>query len=292
MRTGKERPPGAARRTVALAAGVGILLAVTAAVWMTRPSLAGLVDDDLDAAPGRESSAYRAPSRDDARDVANYVETLLRADGAPPPPPAGWRLTELDGVLVVAPVGRARDRGWGTYAVRPGGRPLDVQVPHPRSDRRTEEMGLALFQATQARLLMVAGAHRTAGGGDADVAHRSDTVFAAVSSDVVDEDTVVVQLHGFAPDQHDAPSDVIVSSGTREGSRLVRRIIRALDDAALDACVYGDGCDVLGGTRNVQAEAAREAGAQFLHVEVSARVRDDDDRRDLLVRTLGAALLR
>jgi hypothetical protein len=57
-----------------------------------------------------------------------------------------------------------------------------VEVPHPGSDRHTERLGLALFRALPRAALLIAGAHRRAAQGAADVAHQSDSMFHALAT--------------------------------------------------------------------------------------------------------------
>lgn len=52
----------------------------------------------------------------------------------------------------------------------------------------------------------------------------------------------------------------------------------------------GERCSRLAGTGNVQAAQARALGAEFAHVEVSDRVRDEGQRSEELVRVLSGAV--
>jgi hypothetical protein len=276
---------------------VGAVL-VTAGCGTPERSLGPLVDEAVQAGPGRGSPEYRPPSDDQARAVALSMAGL--AAGADlEAPPDGYRLAEVPGeaedvLVALEEVPQSgRTRGSGLYVVRAGGgSDLVVQVPHPVADAGTEALGARLFDVAAADVLMVAGAHRTAGGGSADVANVPGSVFTAVSDAVVGPGSVVLQVHGFAAENHpDSYGDAVLSTTVDEPSALVERLAEGLRDAGFDVCVYdGQRCDRLAGTRNVQAEQARAVGAEFVHLEVSDRARRDPDRQERLVATLAAGV--
>jgi hypothetical protein len=163
-----------------------------------------------------------------------------------------------------------------------------VEVPHPKSDARSEEIGLALFRQQAGGLLMVAGAHRRAGNGAADVAHRTDSIFDGLANALAQRKLAQVQLHGF--DDDSAPDhDVVLSTGTDKSGAAARRVADAIDAAGFALCrAWDQSCAKLEGTQNVQAHTAADVGVTFLHVEVSRTVRDDLARRAELVRALTA----
>jgi hypothetical protein len=183
----------------------------------------------------------------------------------------------------------SKGRGWGLVV-------LDlsttlrrvVEVPHPKSDARSEEVGLALFDQQPGGLLMVAGAHRRAGNGAADVAHRTDSIFDALANALAQRGLAQVQLHGF--DDNSAPGhDVVLSTGTGVSGAAAHRVGDAIEAAGFALCrAWDQSCAKLEGTQNVQAHAAADIGSTFLHVEVSRTVRDDAARRAKLVRALTA----
>lgn len=257
-------------------------------------TLPALVEQTDRAGPGRDSPDYGPPTPAEASAVAVAVTELMA--GHDTAAPAGYRLTAVDDQPLTALVEVPRSGrvpGNGMYVARPGGRAgTVVQVPHPVADTHTEELGAELFVLARADVFMLAGAHRTAGGGSADVAHRADSTFAAVDEKVVGPDSVVVQLHGFAEDDHsDAYGDVVLSSTVDEPTPLVRTLGAALADAGYSTCVYdGEHCGGLAGTRNVQAEHARSVGAEFIHLEVADGVREDPVRRTNMMRIVADVL--
>ncbi len=277
----------------------GPVTAVAAAVLLTACSsparLDCVVTGIVDAGPGRDSPAYRSPEPLVAPAVALAVLALLSGADAPALPDRVTVLGTLDAddrpVRVVTGDAEA---GLGVYAVREAaGAPatLVVEVPHPRADRWTEGLGVELFSALDADALLVAGAHRTAGSGSADVAHQPASAFAAVDRAIVGTGTVVVQVHGFDASWHRGSADVVLSSTDPTPGTVVEELADALEDSGFDTCVYdGERCDALAGTRNAQAAHARAVGATFVHLELAADLREAGPAREEVVEALTETL--
>jgi hypothetical protein len=255
----------------------------------------------LDAGPGRDSSAYRPLDETGSQRLAEAVRAGLDGADDPPLPEGTAVLQGVDGadqpILIVAEdVDGGELRGLGLYAVRAGaGAPPDlvVEVPHPRADRWTEELGQELFTALEAEALFVAGAHRSADDGAADVAHEATSTFAAVDRAVVGRGTVVLQVHGFDDSAHEGPAQVVLSSAESTPAPMIRDLERALEDAGIDTCVYdGRRCRTLAGTTNVEAAHARDVGATFVHLELAPDLRKSGPERDELVDALTEVLAR
>ncbi|MFF0188684.1 hypothetical protein [Streptomyces sp. NPDC005244] len=224
--------------------------------------------------------AFRPPSRTERETVADGVGLLL--DGHREQ--AEQRLAEVDfAVRTIADSSTGRrfaevydrvdqgpaPRGWGRalvdleHPVR-----WSVQVPHPVADQDTELLGVRVLRGAPGGLLVIAGAHRKSGEGNAsDVAHRRDTVFHTICAELVRRQVPGVQLHGFA--EKSAPRyDVIASTGAGEdGLTAGRRLADALGDRGFAVCrAWARSCP-LAGRDNVQGRAAADAGVPFLHVE-------------------------
>lgn len=179
-------------------------------------------------------------------------------------------------LVVLEERGKESRRGWGVYVHAPGSTSrLVVEVPHPSSDLRTVDHGVELFRRSGGRALLVAGAHRDAGGaGEADVARQRETLFHRLHAATVTPTSVVYQTHGFADDTSPG-HDVVVSTGARP-TEMARELTRRLEAASFDTCLFDiDRCRELGATTNVQGRHTRAAGAAFLHVELARRLRDD-----------------
>jgi hypothetical protein len=284
-----------ARRAISAAAAVLVVGACSGPVV----TLEATVRRTVEAGPGRNSSDYRTPNPLQSHDLAGTVLAYLAGTEDPPVPDGVEAVEAVDSdrraVRIVAEdVDGGGTEGLGLYAVREGtGAPagLVIEVPHPRADQRTEYLGTELFTALDASALFVAGAHRTAGNGAADVTHEPASAFAAVDRAVVGRGTVVLQLHGFDESRHSGYAQIVLSSGESTPGSLVERLDRDLEDAGFDTCVYdGQRCQALGATRNVQAAHARTVGATFIHLELELDLREPGEERDTLVATLAEAL--
>lgn len=248
----------------------------------------------------RPDGPYRVPTKEERDTAARGFGLLL----AGPPPgvatsylaqlgfSAGYGVDEATGrpyVLVVNEPGS--ERAWGMYimdlstAVR-----LAIEVPHPNSDLRTEEMGLDLFRRVPGSVLLVAGAHRNAAGKAADVAHRKDSIFHVVATGLASRGLPQVQLHGF--DNGSLPAhDVVISTSTGRAGEVAEHTALQLQRAGLAVCpAWREECGRLEGTQNAQGRMAWEFGSPYLHVEVSRSVREDAERRATVIEAIAAVL--
>ncbi|MFJ8198646.1 hypothetical protein [Streptomyces sp. NPDC096152] len=234
---------------------------------------------------------YRPPTRDDRTRVAEAVGQLL--DGRRGQ--AQQQLSQLDftvrtlvdrvsGHRYAEIADRTDDavapRGWGRMYVDLDHRARwSVQVPHPVADQGTEQLGVGVLRGSPGGILVIAGAHRKAGRGDAaDVAHRRDTVFDAVCDELARRRLPGIQVHGFADDS--APGyDVVASTGRGSAGRDDgRRLADALRAKGFAVCrAWARSCP-LEGHENVQGGRADSEDLPFLHVEFAHAVRDDTTR--------------
>jgi hypothetical protein len=203
---------------------------------------------------------------------------------------------------------------YGTYAaprvVPTPSRALVVEAPHPIFDLDTEREATAVFVATAARDLLVAGTHRCAdttasacsGTTDAcnatvqayrvsDAAHEDALVFHAVHALLSDAQPQIqfLQLHGNGA----ACPTALVSdcSGTFADAGTAAALGAALTASGVTVGECGDGYPTAGcnlcGTDNVQARytagsaaACTQTGAhygRFVHVEQQLSIRQDPD---------------
>jgi len=124
---------------------------------------------------------------------------------------------------------------WGTYVIstNPLRSSLVIQAPHPVYDLKTGNQAIFCFKRLIPKALFISGTHRcnnsessecsgttTACGSTApyrisDNPHNSNSVFQKVTEAIFNkfENTVFVQLHGFA--QGSGDPDLIMSNGTR-----------------------------------------------------------------------------
>jgi hypothetical protein len=183
------------------------------------------------------------------------------------------------------------DRAWG-LVVMDQSQPvrLVIEVPHPRTDIGTEEIGLDLFRAVPGSVLLIAGANRRAAGELADVAHNENSVYQAWSIAWARGGAPQIQLHGFA-DLNLPDHDIAVSTGTDASNPLAVRIAEGLAEGGFDECrAWAEKCGRLEGTKNVQGRAAAAEGAAFVHVELSNKIRRDRQQRADLVDALARAV--
>jgi hypothetical protein len=188
-------------------------------------------------------------------------------------------------------------KGWGLFIHDPRatgrGRALTVEVPHPIADTDSELVGQELFERGGAANLFIAGAHRHANADDsADVAHNAASPFAAVSNTVGGPGQVVIQVHGFDEDRRGQDyGEIVLSNGTPDPSSLERDLAGRLDAAGFRACLFeGSACGGLAGATNVEGQAVRAAGGEFLHLELARDLRTGDSPRARLVASLASAI--
>ncbi|WP_228694902.1 hypothetical protein [Amycolatopsis japonica] len=225
---------------------------------------------------------YRSPGAGERRTAAAGFAALLDAS-----PEGTASLGELgfavrDGTdrqtgrpYTVAVNESGTERSWGMYLIDRSAPPsLAIEVPHPASDLRTESFGLDYFRQVPGAVLLIAGAHRKADDGRADVAHEVDSVFHVVATTLAGRGLPQIQLHGF-DDQNLPDDDIVLSSGATVAGPPAHRAADRLEAAGLDVCrAWASSCGALEGTKNVQGKAAAKDGTVFLHVEMSRTVRE------------------
>jgi hypothetical protein len=260
----------------------------------------GTPPTDLDAevrrfAAGLDDDApYRPPGPAERRRLLSALRALEAGEPAHAAAGLGYTVrTGVDGKtgrpfgLAVNPAG---ERAWGWYLVDLSAPVrLVIEVPHPNSDLHTEEIGLALFQYVPGSVLAVAGTHRRVGDDAGDVAHRTDSMFHAVTSDLAGRGLPQVQLHGFHDDNL-PDTDVVISPGAGDAGDSVRRVADRIADEDFRVCrSWRQDCGRLEGTTNEQGRDAARQGTPFVHVEISRSVRDDRDAWSTLVRAIARA---
>ncbi|MGU3498955.1 hypothetical protein [Mycobacterium sp. C31M] len=260
------------------------------------------LDHEIDMLTARLSPRqhYRAPTDPEARRAVRGVEQLIFGDIEAARgrfAPLGFTVEQLHDAparrdcLLAAGESEGR-RTWGLLAVpaadnRPG---TLIEVPHPRADRDTEGIGLQLFRAIPDAGLLVAGAHRRAAKGTADVAHQPDSLFHAIAQEFGRQGSMQLQLHGYA-DESLHGTDVVISSGRARVGERARRLADALEGIGLDVCrAWRDGCGALEGRTNAQGRTAGRHDLEFVHLELSHTTRTDTARCEDLVGAVAGVL--
>lgn len=218
-------------------------------------------------------------------------------------------------------VNNQQTRGWGSFFVNLSYvSDVLVEIPHPRFDTNTWDVGAKVFRQAEARGILMAGAHRnTNGQGTADVAHLSDSIFHEVHKawNGLNAQTTAWQIHGFDGDNHSFPTgtDVVLSSGdggvssnviTLDGlfdstldsgsTLLLSHAYNALADndplnVLVNGIESGSTFSSLGGTTNVQGIYSRGLGGQFVHVELEQSIRFNADNRDIAADVIAQAMM-
>lgn len=205
----------------------------------------------------------------------------------------GFRLAQLQTpahCYLVALPGTDHPRGQATLIVRATAwrHDLVLEAPHVPYDFRTDEQAAWLFEALEARALLVAGAQRCSSplssgcranpqcgfSSESDPAHAIRNTFQAFH--VALSDSVVVQLHS----NRDAElnGDLLLSDGTRAANPRVQMLAAELEGASCNDPARPISPDAYCGVTNAQALAsngaadactgsAAAASGRFLHIE-------------------------
>lgn len=207
----------------------------------------------------------------------------------------GFELREVDQcgetfLLLAEPVGFEEGRGW--YIFRPENtNKTAIQAPHARNDVYTGVIGLKFFLARPCR----AYAASTITRHRADMAHLEQTYFQAFTLAFAEvcPTGLVVQLHGFDPQQHKSvKGDIVASAGTNQPMPWLKKLVEQLAKAtSLTVRAYPENTRQLGGTTNAQAKALRSnPHCRFLHIEMTPQLRErllkDEQLQRAFVNTL------
>ncbi|WP_432055014.1 hypothetical protein [Streptomyces sp. bgisy022] len=256
----------------------------------TDPAARELVDLDsriLSYTAGfRAGGPYTPPDADERDRLARGVGHLLDGDARAAERslrPIGLGVTRLTDTSSgrrydeIAATGDGASAHWGRlYLNADSTVRWNVQVPHPVSDRNTEDLGVRLLEDTPGGALVLAGAHRRAGRTDAaDVAHREDSAFHTTVLELHKRGVPGVQLHGFAESTEDR-YDAILSTGAAQGAPgEVAALADRLETDGLRVCRGWSARCPLEGRTNVQGKAAQRRHATFVHVELTPDARGD-----------------
>lgn len=188
-----------------------------------------------------------------------------------------------------------RCSGQGLYLIRMDAAPdLMLQVPHGYFDQYTDDIAAGLLQVpVRVIAFNTARRHYTRYGSkvDADLAHRSDSLFTALTRAFVRVLPYgrLVQLHGFNPAKRKSAvgrsAAIIVSSGSRMSSMNSMAVTACLQSLLGGSVqLYPRDVRELGGTGNFQGRLLRAHGHDgFVHVELDRktreRLRTDDQLR-------------
>jgi hypothetical protein len=200
-------------------------------------------------------------------------------------------------------------RGWGSYILNPAGQTeAIVEVPHPIADVQTPEVGGVVFERSQAKGYLLAGAHRL----KADVPDLVNSIFHQVHTAWVGPTAHVAawQIHGFASAKHSFPQGAHVIASTGDGTVVpeIEQLDAICEDQGLTSYVFnnrpakskankrlnGDVPGVmftsLAATANQQGRQSRSLGGSFVHVELETQVRLDAQHRERAATVIATAM--
>ncbi|RJQ78218.1 hypothetical protein D5S17_13640 [Pseudonocardiaceae bacterium YIM PH 21723] len=296
-----------------MGAGVLLIAVPNASAVQDAPidrDLAAFVLAYRDRMPRTENSGAYHWDEDSEDDVATMIAAFRRANRGTRPDRLrataelrefGYNLewvrdTVSDRRYLVASEQEPCARCWGLYILRYEGEPAEanvaVEVPHPFHDTFSEELGVELFRAVDAKMFAMAGTHRYANGREdpvADMARSYTSLFHKIHTNFTTEDTHVVQVHGFSarPDYPEA----VLSNGTAEPGPAQEELAGLMNAAGISTDLFdGSNYPDLGATINPQGRHTNGKGGTFYHLETVYPVRSDAGRRLAVIAAFAGAL--
>jgi hypothetical protein len=233
---------------------------------------------------------YSPPDDEQRARLAEGVGSLLEGDAREAErllAPLGLGVTRLTDTESgrrydeIAATGPGESARWGRLYLSADA-PLrwSAQVPHPVADRDTEELGVRLLERTPGGALVLAGAHRRAGRGAADVAHREDSAFHGIVLELQRRGVPGIQLHGFAESTTDRYDAVLSTGAAGSAPGEVSALADRMESEGLRVCRGWSARCPLEGTTNVQGRAALREDAAFVHLELAPAARGDGPDTD------------
>lgn len=183
-------------------------------------------------------------------------------------------------------------RGWGFFLFDLSA-PIDliIEAPHPVADPNSVQMAFAHWQKRKGALLMVAGAHKDAASGLANVSLQTNNVFHQLAASYASRKIGQIQWHSYT--DATAPGlTQVVSAGTGNAGAAVRRVSTELTAAGF---AVGNAWDSSGsGTSltavtNVQGLDAAAKGATWIHIENNLTTANDTAARAKAVQAVYGA---
>ncbi len=189
-------------------------------------------------------------------------------------------------------------RHWGTYVLRLGSRsPFLIEVPRPLFERNTFEIGLDLFERTNAEALLIGGAHPYANrGGEADLVHTLNqrSAFNLVQQTLMreagDAHQLAVVLRAFAREEAwEIDAMVAFSGAIGSAASLGPTATRLIDQLRRDGrrVAFVDGAPATAGyevanlaqARYLEQTRNKQLAALWLSVDVREQFRQPSETR-------------
>jgi hypothetical protein len=263
----------------------------------------------------KDSGLYVPPTSPQQDSFASMVENLFAGEIAAADDMAsllGYEVVEftdtnswlvLHGLREVLQGGE-QTRGWGSYFVNLSSEVADlIEVPHPRFDSYSWDIGARIVVDSRAKAFLMAGAHRNANGsGTADVAHLTNTIFHVAHQAWNGEvgGNTAWQIHGFNIDNHSAfpaNTDAVLSNGDGGISGEIMNLdglfhtngflshvyntlpANSTENLQVNGEIDGTVFSSLGAGTNVQGIHSRSLGGIFVHVELEQSIRFSSTNR-------------
>jgi hypothetical protein len=294
---------------------VGALLhagLVCAAVRYEAGAFIDEVERLRDLAFDKDTGLYIPPTNEELADFYTMAESLLSGDLAATDAlagPLGYEVVAFTNASPTLVFHGLRERldlvatnGWGSFFLNTSPEvPNLIEIPHPRFDTYSWDVGGRAFVNSRAKGLLMAGAHRNANGsGTADVAHLTNTMFHVVHKAWSTTGIEAWQIHGFAITNHPGfpiGTDAILSNGDGGVSHHILELDAAFQTNGFLAYAFNElaansaenlqvneGIDGttfsgLGAKSNDQGKYARSLGETFVHVEMEKSIRFDGPNR-------------
>lgn len=287
--------PGPPRRAVL--GGLAGIVTLAGLSGCGSSSAAGLDGALADLVTGLDPAGpYRHPTSDERRQARTATDQLITGDTGP----ATAALYAALGITVTTVTDTATgrrfavaagehhtERAWGLLIIDlTVTAHLLIEIPHPVADQNTEHLGLTLLRAVPGAALIVAGAHRRAAEGRADVAHQPNSLFHVLTELMADRGLAQLQLHGFQDDSLPG-MNIVISAGAGQPDPRTEHAADRLADAGFDVCrAWRRNCGSLEGRRNAQGRAAADHGQPFTHLEINRSTRTDPAQHVKLIDAL------
>lgn len=233
---------------------------------------------------GRGQETYRPASPEEM--------ARLRLQAAQFPPPES-RLWDPRPTYLVEP---SPEQGWGLLWRRRPQSGWVLEVPHPVADKNTSELAWLLFEELPWDALIMGGCHRhNRADGQSDLAHTENSAFMAWHQALAPQSQVIFQLHGFDARKERGPNPgseaarsqtmpaelhfvVADGSGTEPEQGPARQLFEQLSRGPWPGRLAGPASPWLMAIRNAQRKHL--SGAQFVHLELDARLRQSDQLQE------------
>lgn len=177
------------------------------------------------------------------------------------------------------------DSAWGAYIIdKRAERRLILQCPHPVADAHTHNIAIKIWVKTFGTFLMMAGAHRKAGGpgggqGLADVPWNENSMFNQIYKRI--EKAPTLQIHGFA-DANQPNYEIVLATGSAPTNQFAINLYDAIKNEFNVARFWAGESSIYGAIGNEQSKIARDNEIPFVHLEMNRSLRNDENRTQKL----------